>query len=446
MADNNQALQDLIDQFEAQGMSEQDANDKALMAYRKNQAVSSTPTVPPAPTTPAPNPDGSPGGLWQKMPTKLSPEAANPTPIKPLVSPDVSSSMKDFVASKEPVKSTAAPAFLDKPLTIEDRVKSRADLRQAAAVSAKNPKVAKVTVDYLTQEAEDLPEDQRDKFNAKIDDLKKVYDSAKDRTEWAEVGEKFGNALAGLGAAMYGVKHGYDMSGLKFDKTDWDKKYDRLMKERELGTSDLERQRSENLEEMEKAKGRNFEVGARNTEAANQASKAGAEIEGANQREATGQAHADARTSAELANRWQIAQLEAGVKEMSAKKAMSTQQNGLIAKARSALGAAGRAKDDNAKQTLMENARGYLSQAGMDEETAESIFTEPGMIWGRNDAAPVDVAKGLNFTQSYGVTPEAFDKFYGQSKAQGYKGTKEDAMRQLLNRIKQQEMSKANGQ
>lgn len=447
MADK-QTLEDLKAQFEAQGLPEKEAIDKALMAYSTSGGAAA-PTLPGVPAEPKPIPMRSVyrGDASSPYPTT---KPVTPVPTAP-AAPTTTPGMKDFITSGKMMggetkpKETPVPDFLKKPLDVKDRVSSRAELKQAARVSAANPKVAKVTIDYMTQQMEELPADEREKFNDKIEDLKQLYADAQTRTQWSEVGEKFGNALAGLGAAMYGAKHGFDMSGTKFDKTDWDKKYDRQLKELELGVSDVQRQRTENLDQVEKAKTRNFQRSAQNLEAQNQASAEGAKLTTSKENQALGEAHQDARTNAQLQTQWQIAQLDAGVKELTAKKALNKEQTASFNKARVALSEASRATKDEAKQGALEKARGFLNDAGMDPDAVDSIFTEPGVFWGRNDSAPVDVAKALNFTQSYGVTPDAFQKFYQQSKAQGYKGSESDAMRQLLDRIKQQELSKANG-
>lgn len=45
-----------------------------------------------------------------------------------------------------------------------------------------------------------------------------------DRSDMAALGEQLGNAILMLGAGMYGMKHGVNMQGTQFNRTDWDKK------------------------------------------------------------------------------------------------------------------------------------------------------------------------------------------------------------------------------
>ena len=46
------------------------------------------------------------------------------------------------------------------------------------------------------------------------------------KSEWMQVAEMMGHALTQLGAGAYGLKHGVDMGGLKFDKMNWGKRLD----------------------------------------------------------------------------------------------------------------------------------------------------------------------------------------------------------------------------
>lgn len=52
--------------------------------------------------------------------------------------------------------------------------------------------------------------------------------SDSNRNEWMQVAEKVGHALAQYGAGLQGVRTGVDMSGLKFDKVDWERRLDRI--------------------------------------------------------------------------------------------------------------------------------------------------------------------------------------------------------------------------
>ncbi len=69
--------------------------------------------------------------------------------------------------------------------------------------------------------------------------LRKEYKENKDRTAMMEVAEKVGHALAQFGAAQQGLRSGVDLSGLKFDKTNWGEQYNRLLDEMKMELTDL---------------------------------------------------------------------------------------------------------------------------------------------------------------------------------------------------------------
>lgn len=66
-------------------------------------------------------------------------------------------------------------------------------------------------------------------FTQRAGDLRKLYAEARNRAEWAEVAEKFGHALTQLFAARQGMREGVNMSGVKFQPSDWARRYDTLL-------------------------------------------------------------------------------------------------------------------------------------------------------------------------------------------------------------------------
>lgn len=64
-------------------------------------------------------------------------------------------------------------------------------------------------------------------YKDRIDQLRQLSDEAEGKIEMREMIESLAHAITQFAAAQYGLKHGVDMSGLKFDKRDWDKKIDR---------------------------------------------------------------------------------------------------------------------------------------------------------------------------------------------------------------------------
>lgn len=86
--------------------------------------------------------------------------------------------------------------------------------------------------------------------------------SAEERAGWAEMAQVAGQALTQLGAGMYGLKHNTDLSGIKFNKVDWQKQLDRTLDRLARQRAELLRMREAGqatLAEMEKEEGRKAE-------------------------------------------------------------------------------------------------------------------------------------------------------------------------------------------
>lgn len=79
----------------------------------------------------------------------------------------------------------------------------------------------------LLDEANTLPAHSRDDFKKRVKDAQDAYEMAESKVEKRELAEKLAHAVTQLGAGLHGLKTGADMSGLKFEKSDWEKKMDR---------------------------------------------------------------------------------------------------------------------------------------------------------------------------------------------------------------------------
>lgn len=89
-------------------------------------------------------------------------------------------------------------------------------------------------------------EGQLDKMQTLETTYRTEANEAKDSVARQELAEKMGHALAQLGAGMQGIKTGVDMtSGLKFDKTDWNKRYETALDELKANLTDLREKRQE---------------------------------------------------------------------------------------------------------------------------------------------------------------------------------------------------------
>jgi hypothetical protein len=104
----------------------------------------------------------------------------------------------------------------------------------------------KMLNDRMSQISSELSPEKKGEFTSKLNSLTEQLNSARERasksvmeakseseardtrTQWAEVAETIGHAMAQLGAGLYGQKTGMDMSGVKFNKRDWTQDYNRI--------------------------------------------------------------------------------------------------------------------------------------------------------------------------------------------------------------------------
>jgi len=112
---------------------------------------------------------------------------------------------------------------------------------------AKGPVKLKGTLPNLGIRANSDPEVKEkksrvDQILERLNQLPEARQNAQTRTEWAQLAEKVGHALTQIGAGMYGLKHGVDMSGVKFDKTDWASVLDKRLKILDTEMGQLERE------------------------------------------------------------------------------------------------------------------------------------------------------------------------------------------------------------
>lgn len=77
-------------------------------------------------------------------------------------------------------------------------------------------------------------------WNNRKKELKELYKETKERIGWAQAAELLGSALVQLGAGLYGLRTGVDMTGMKFNFNDWNKNYERALDEHRLELSNLE--------------------------------------------------------------------------------------------------------------------------------------------------------------------------------------------------------------
>jgi hypothetical protein len=135
---------------------------------------------------------------------------------------------------------------------VEESKPEAAKVATIKAAILKNPETAEQAIKDIQEKVKEDVGIVRKQFSPEISRLQQLaeqysadYRQNKEKAEWGEVAERLGHAFAQLGAGYQGMKSGVDAtSGLKFDKTDWAKKYDTLLSELKDGLSDV-RQRTE---------------------------------------------------------------------------------------------------------------------------------------------------------------------------------------------------------
>ena len=91
-------------------------------------------------------------------------------------------------------------------------------------------------------------------FQDKYDEVQDWYDDMKDRLGKAELAETVGHAIAQLGAGWVGLNTGRDMTGLKFNKTNWDKKMDTAFAEFKHKRARIDKQEQRNAAAVAESK------------------------------------------------------------------------------------------------------------------------------------------------------------------------------------------------
>lgn len=157
------------------------------------------------------------------------------------------------LAPEEQVKETLqtklkkeAQPKIDEPKVVgtkehKQAVKQRAKVNKAAK-DIKDIKKADKSInvlDELKKQYKNVPEisNAKKEIEQAYKDAKAQYEKDKDENKWLQVAETLGQAMVQLGAGAYGLKHGVDMSGIKFNKTDWSKNLDNSLNELKLAAA-----------------------------------------------------------------------------------------------------------------------------------------------------------------------------------------------------------------
>lgn len=141
---------------------------------------------------------------------------APPTVATKLTSPAPEKPATVMEAAKLPLAPMPKPAAAPRPAKPEKVSDVRSLIAELGQV--------KTELDAPQQKAF---EQRRKELASDLAEAQKLYEEQKGRTETAELISLLGRAATQLGAGLYGMKSGLDMSGVKFSPVDWSQSYDR---------------------------------------------------------------------------------------------------------------------------------------------------------------------------------------------------------------------------
>jgi hypothetical protein len=147
---------------------------------------------------------------------------------------------KDLAGLKGVAKPAAIPdAAKMKPKATE--IKAKAESANQAIAAASDKQLDQGIKTDINKDPETMPPEIKNDLKwlqGKYAQLDKEYADKADNLEWRGVMETVAQSLTQLFAAREGLKAGVDMSGLKFNKTDFDKKLDQV-------TADIQRRKGQ---------------------------------------------------------------------------------------------------------------------------------------------------------------------------------------------------------
>lgn len=303
--------------------------------------------------------------------------------------------------SNAEVKSFAEPAAPKGPATRpSDRqgIKKAVDATKKGAAAGDTKPALQFTSTVEAEANRTLPPDEAGEFRNEMKELKTWLANKNEDIDRKQLIETVGQALTQLAGGLYGLKHGQDMSGMKFDKTDWDKRRGLAMEEFRTNLQDIGEQRKESQVGKENEKNRAAEATNLGTKEAGENTRLGIREEGEN-----------TRSTAKLKMDKYIAELNAEVKRSSKTDTEAKEKANAFKAAQSKLGEASRADkkgDDDTRDTNIQAARGLMEDAGLSEESIKSVLSRPTTWYefgSETETTPVEAATKLNDIKSGGA-------------------------------------------
>lgn len=177
--------------------------------------------------------------LGGERPTILN-SLAPPSPLDGLPTPDLKKLPEKEKEEKPEVRAPEDVAFYESlPKSSQDAVRFHNIIK---------PIVTK----GLPEEQQAFYKQKQAEYDAAEKKARQLYADNKKTTQWGEVAELLGHAVAKLGAGAYGLRHNVDMSGVKFDKSNWADDYNRLLAELNSQLESVEKGRNRLSKEQER--------------------------------------------------------------------------------------------------------------------------------------------------------------------------------------------------
>jgi len=178
---------------------------------------------------------------------------------------DLGSSVKNaFTGSKaqaEPVKETVSPedektaSFLQESQSLDGPEKGKVkpeDVPSPANFNSFFQKWKSVPTG-LTPKDREMFQNKLSQLDQRMLQAEQDYADNKNRLLWAEAAEQLGHAVVQLFAAQDAAKNNWSISGVKFDKNNWESKLDRALREYDSYKDTISKQQSLVSRELERA-------------------------------------------------------------------------------------------------------------------------------------------------------------------------------------------------
>jgi hypothetical protein len=324
---------------------------------------------------------------------------------KPLLRPDQPGWKPDADEEKSPTTFEEEPKADNSAAARTERAADQQRETSTTNASIKGPRKKPTTpseqVEAAKQAAAQLPPEQADQFEATLNDIHKQFLADKELVQKREALEALGNALGRIGAGIYGLNTGVDMSAMKFDTKDWEKALDGVRDEFKTRLSHLQQRREEQLRRDLQAADQGF----RSEEAGKQ--REFQATENALGRKAAKE-NAEIRASAQS----EAARIRTAARNLADQSKLTAAQKKDYNKAFDLLTEAAKAKNEEASATAMIQARQLLSPIVGDEALDNIEWTQRGgfLYLSEKPRNPSAVATDLSkIPTNFGAAPAPAD-------------------------------------